>query len=344
MKVLAFRELDQSEPFDPLILNSKTPFTQAQFYGQWQTNLGREVKRFVVLSEGKKVAYFQLIKYPLFGQKSYFYIPYGPIIKDFSESLLKFIQTKLYTIARENNAIFVRLDFTPRAEDTEAKKLLARLFTKSLLPTYHSVYFQPRLEWFLDLRKTEDQLLKEMHKGTRYSIHLARRKGITTEIVTSDFEKYFEDFYELISGTAKRNRFNLHQKNYYQNIFNNLRSDNAYLTIARSGEKILVIKLIICYGSIASCIFSGSSNDQRDLRPTYLVQWAAIAQAKKLGHNFYNFGGISSGKIYPDWSGLTSFKKNFGGLEVRHSDFFDIIVQPLWYELYNFRKFIKNYL
>ena len=338
MSIFVFRELGENESFDPLIIYPNAPFTQAQFYGQWQTSLSREVKRFVVLNGEKVVAYFQLIKYPLLFGKSYFYIPYGPIIKEFSEDFFVDLKKELIRIAAIEKAVFVRLDFTPPVPS----QTLIKFFKPAPSYTYRSVYFQPRAEWFLDLDKSENQLLEEMHKGARSSVRLAARKGIITEIVASDFEKYFSVFYELAINTAQRNGFNLHDKTYYQNIFSNLRSDNAYLAIARYGEKILVIKLIIRYGKIAHCIFSGSSNEDRHLRPTYLVQWKAICWAKKLGHNFYNFGGISSGKIYKGWNGLTTFKKNFGGKEIVHSDFFDVIVQPFWYHWYNFRKFIKN--
>jgi lipid II:glycine glycyltransferase (peptidoglycan interpeptide bridge formation enzyme) len=340
MNDLVFRELGLNEPFDLLALYPDSPFTQAQFYGQWQVNLGREVKRFVISCDEKVVAYFQLIKYPLWRNKNYFYVPYGPITEVFSEVFFTTLQQKLKSLAQTENAVFIRLDFTPPVSNTT----LSKFFTKAPLYTYHSAHFQPRREWSLSLDKTEEDLLKDMHEKTRYSIRLAERKGIMVEIITEDFEKYFENFYELMLGTAKRNGFNLHSKNYYQNIFQNLQSDNAYLVIAKYGAKILVSKLIIRYGQTAYSVFSGSSNDYRDLRPTYLVQWVAICQAKKLGHRFYNFGGISAGKIYKGWSGLTVFKKNFGGAEIIHSDFFDIITQPFWYHLYNFRKFIKNWV
>ena len=177
MANFVFRELEKNESFDPLTIHSDAPFTQAQFYGKWQEGLGREVRRFVILKDREVFAYFQLIKCPLFYHKSYFYIPYGPIIKEFSEQFLNLLQIELCAIARKNNAVFVRLDFTPPAESDEYKKLLAIFFTKSSRWTYQAAYFQPRAEWFLDLRKSEVELLKEMRKGTRYSIHLADRKG-----------------------------------------------------------------------------------------------------------------------------------------------------------------------
>ena len=340
MNHFVFRELGKNEIFDPLTLYPVAPFTQARFYGEWQKSLGREVRRFVILSDGGTIAYFQLIKYPLFRNKSYFYIPYGPITKDFSTGFFANLKKELTGVAIIENAVFVRLDFSPSIPND----ILSKFFTSAPFYTYHSAHFQPRAEWWLDLSKSETELLGKMQKKTKYNVYWAERKGITTEIIASGFEKYFPIFYELISNTAERNGFNLHSKNYYQNIFKNLRPDNAYLSIARYKGKILVIKLIIRYGQIANCVFSGSSNEHRDLRPTYPAQWTAIRQAKKLGHNFYNFGGISSKKIYRGWDGLTIFKKNFGGMEITHSDLFDLVVQPFWYRLYNFRKFGKNRL
>lgn len=328
--------IEENDSFDPLTICLDTPFTQAPFYGKWQRKLGREVKSFVIRERERVIAYFQLIKYPFLRNKSYLYIPYGPVVKDFSEQFLAFLKIEFQALARENNAVFVRLDFTPLVPGD----ILSKFFTKASLATYHSAYFQPRLEWFLSLGKTENELLMAMHEKTRYSIRLAERKGIIAEIITKNFEKYFLVFYKLMAETAKRNGFSLHEKNYYQNIFQNLQSNNAYLSVARYGEKILVVDLIIRYGSVANYVFGGSSNERRNLMPTYLAQWAAICQAKKLGLASYNFGGISSGKIYRGWDGLTIFKKKFGGYEVKHSDFFDLVAQPFWYHLYNFRKLI----
>ena len=46
---------------------------------------------------------------------------------------------------------------------------------------------------------------------------------------------------------------------------------------------------------------------------------------------------------YPPQGGYQQYPpQNFGGQEIIHSDLFDIIVQPFWYRLYNFRKFIKQ--
>jgi len=339
IKQFEFREIGNEENFDPNNICVNAPFTQASFYGDWQKSLGRAVKRFLVNDGDKIIAYFQLIKYPLLFDKSYFYIPYGPVIKDFSEDFFANLKNELTRIAKTEGAVFVRLDFTPPVSNS----ILLKFFTKAPFYTYHSAYFQPRIEWFLDLDKSENELLMAMHEKTRYSIRLAERKGTTAEIIIGDFEKYFEIFYELMLETSKRNGFSLHQKNYYKNIFQNLHKINAYLSIAKYGQKVLAIDLIIVFGKVANYVFGGSSNDERNRMPTYLAQWKAICHAKKLNCDYYNFGGISDeNKIYKGWEGLTNFKKKFGGKKIIHSDFFDIVVNPFWYYLYNFRKLVKK--
>ena len=339
MKQFEFREIGNEENFDPNNLCDNVPFTQASFYGDWQKSLGRAVKRFLVNDGDKIVAYFQLVKYPLLLGKSYFYIPYGPVIKDFSEDFFANLKNELILIAKTEGAVFVRLDFTPPASNST----LLKFFAKAPFYTYHSAYFQPRIEWFLSLEKSENEILVAMHEKTRYSIRLAERKGIAAEIIAEDFEKYFEVFYELMTGTAKRNRFSIHQKSYYKNIFQNLHKINAYLSIAKYGQRVLAIDLIIVSGKVANYVFGGSSNDERNRMPTYLAQWKAICHAKKLNCGYYNFGGISAeNKIYKGWDGLTIFKKKFGGKEITHSDFFDVVVNPFWYHLYNFRKRLKK--
>ena len=342
MRRYQLQELKETDLFDPTTINRDAPFTQANFYGDWQKNLGRRARRFLVLDGQDKIAYFQIIKYSVPFDKSYLYIPYGPVIKDNSEDLLIFLQKNLKEIAKSEKSVFVRLDFTP----CQANELLSRFFKKAPQYTYHSAYFQPRYEWLLNLGTSEEELLKEMHDNTRYSIRLAERKEIKTEIVTENFEKYFEDFYRLMSCTAERNKFALHPKAYYECIFQNLnKAENSYLSVAKYKDKILVINLIVIFGKTAAYVFSCSNNEERNRAPSYQALWKAILHAKKLNMRYFNFGGISNGDpLYKSWEGLTSFKKKFGGKEARHSDFFDLVINPFWYQLYILRKRIKNTL
>jgi len=339
MNNFKIKELKNSEDFDPNIVFEDITFTQTDYYGKWQQGTERIVRRFVIIKGEEIVAYFQLIKYPLLLGKSYLYIPYGPLTKDHSPEFFQNLKQKIKHIAKSEKAVFVRLDFNPVISDD----ILSKYFTKASLCTYHSAFFQPRTEWFLGLTKSETGILAEMHEKTRYSIRLAERKQITSEIIAEDFDKYFDVFFGLMDGTAKRNGFSLHKKDYYQNIFKNLPKGKAYLSIAKFGDKVLAIDLIIICGKVANYVFGGSSNEERNRMPTYLAQWRAIVEAKKFGCDYYNFGGIAGdGKVYDGWEGLTAFKKKFGGEAVHHSNFYDVVVNQFWYRLYNFRKCLKK--
>lgn len=337
-----FIELKE-EYFDPNTIVPGTPFTQADFYGNWQKKMGREVFRYLIRKKVRNVGYFQIIKYKLFFNKSYFYIPYGPVTNDKSEDFLKALKKFISKISRENNIVFTRLDFTPILP----KDSILKFFKKSPKYSYHSAYFQPRLEWFLKLDKSLDEILMNMHEKTRYSIRLSERKDIKVEIVKDNFQKYFDIFYDLMETTAKRNSFSIHDKKYYQIIFDDLPMiPDSFLTVASFNDKVLAIDVIIPFGGVANYVFGASSNEERNRMPTYLAQWKAITESKEIGRiscTHYNFGAITDEKgIYKGWEGITSFKKKFGGEEVLHSPFYDHIEQIFWYNLYNFRKIIKK--
>lgn len=340
MSKYTLQEIQKNDSFDPTTLCEKTPFTQAPFYGDWQEHLGRTVRRFLILREEKVVAYFQTVSYPLPLKKTYVYIPYGPITKDTSDDFFAFLKKNIKHIAKEERAVFARIDITPLVPN----KTLGTFFTSAPHYTYQSACFQPRTEWFLNIEKSEEELLADMHKKNRYAVHCADRKGVVSEIVTSDFGTYFDTFYTLLQETAQRNHFHLHEKSYYKHIFENPPKD-TYLSVAKFEDTILAIGLTVVFGKTANYIFAGSCDQERDRMPSYAVQWSAIRHAKSIGCSFYNFGGITTeDERVKDWSGLTRFKKRFGGEEVRHSDFFDVVIQPFWYILYNLRKLCKKVL
>ncbi len=335
----SIRELHNDEDYNPSILSMETPFTQARFYGAWQKSLGRKVRRFVITEDTSVISYFQVVKYPLAFGLYYLYAPYGPVVSKYSEAFFQYLRTEFQKIAKEENAVFVRLDFTP----VILNESLSSFFTKAPSYTYHSAYFQPRNEWHLPLEKSEKDLLMGMHEKTRYSVRLAEKKGISVEIVTENFSEHFESFHTLLVGTAHRNGFRLHAKEYYKTIFDTLSSDASYVVVARYGKKILAMDLIVVFGSIATYVFGGSSNEERNRMPTYSAHWRGICHAKMLGCKYYNFGGISTeGDVYKGWDGLTTFKMKFGGNEVAHSEFFDVVEKPLLYTLYNLRKRFKK--
>jgi len=338
----SFREVKNNLEIEPFLADLKAPFTQSDIYAGWQSK--RVVHQFIIERDGRAEAFFQLIKFPLIFGKSYYYIPYGPVIKEYSAELLDFLRESLNQI-KEKDVVYIRLDFFPEIKDEQVLSHAKELFYRVPRFLQKGSNFQPRQEWFLNIKKSEAELLDDMHKNTRYSIRTAEKKGVQIKIIKENFPAYFPDFYKLMQITAKRNNFTLHKEEYYKNIFSNLDTNNkgGFLAVAYFKEEILVIDLIVVFAGVANYVFSGSGGEHRNLMPAYLAQWESILEAKRQGCEEYNFGGVNTDKetVKNNWAGLTDYKIKYGGYLVTHQDFYDIIWQPFWYLVYNLRKLIK---
>ncbi len=340
-----FQEAENAEDYNPLLISKDSYFTQSFLYGEWQKQMGHKVKRFKVLENQKPVGFFQVITYSLPFGKSYLYVPHGPVIKNTSADFLKDFSKKMTAVAQEENAVFLRYDIYPpiKKPSTFQEKMLGK---KAPFYSYHSAFFQSKFDWVLDIQKSEEELLAEMHQKTRYNIRLAERKGVRVEIIKGkDLNKYFDVFYTLMQETAERGKFGLHPKRYYENIFEDgAKNENINLFVGKFQNEILVTNLVVFYGETAFYPFGASSQNYRNLMVPYLVHWKAIEEAKQRGLKYYNFGAIDAGEkiTHENWSGISAFKKKFGGEVLEYSDFYDFVFKSLWYNLYNLRKRIKS--
>jgi lipid II:glycine glycyltransferase (peptidoglycan interpeptide bridge formation enzyme) len=339
MAMFEMREIKNEAEYNPLIISKDAPFTQGLIYGKWQEMMDRKVRRFEIRENSETVGFFQVIRHHLPFSKNLLYIPHGPILRQGyggQAGFLDFLKEKFTKIAKEEKAIFVRFDIFP-----SLKERLNKYFRKVPDYAYQSVYFQPKFERVIDLNKSEDELLQNMHPKTRYNIHLAERKGIEIIIIKKDFENYFERFFALLKETANRDKFKLHLKIYYQNIFKTLNEKNAFLIVAKYKDKVLLINLILLFGDAAYFIFGGSSDEYKNLMAPHLTHWRAIIEARRHGLKIYNFGAVS-GKRYKNFEGISVFKERFGGRLVEYSDSYDLVLKPFWYKLYNLRKWLLN--
>lgn len=349
---LTCTELGESDIFDPLSLSASAPFTQSPTYKTWQTNLGRKVSRFVIKKNARLIGFFQVIHFNLPFGKSFLYCPYGPLLTEISEEIVGGLKKFLMETYRDCGVVFIKLDFSVEQMALEKNAgVFEKFFKKSPKIMHRSAYVQPRAEWYLDITDSNETIIKRCHEKTRYLIRLSERKGVTSEIIEKDFSKHFEQFYTLLSGTAQRNGFSLHPKEYYRNIFNSLdlgknsaeTNNTAFLSVTKFEDEILVMNLIVRFGDTAHFIFGGSSDTQRNLSPSHLAQWSAICHAQKIGCTKYNFGGIETNDgTHKNWEGLSSFKRKFGGYEVAHNHCYDIIIEKPWYFIYILRKNIRT--
>ena len=169
---------------------------------------------------------------------------------------------------------------------------------------------------FIDLDQDEDTLLEKMKPKTRYNIRLSGRKGVK---VRRSNEKDLNLWYKLYRYTASRNHIYLHDPEYFKSVLatetENLRSPaRVDLLIAEKNNEPLAAMFLVMAGERATYLFGASSSQNRNLMPTYALQWKAIQRARTKGCRYYDMFGIAPNPdpAHPLY-GLYRFKTGFGG-------------------------------
>lgn len=329
LRVISKKELDN---FSSSIEHSQ--FLESSFWEDFQLSLGKKVWRYGFFDDNNPneiLGAFLIIEKVLPLNFGYLYTPRGPIIKDDLNKNKKIeISTKLFKLFRDvcikefkiKNIFF---KFEPNFVPENIKQI------KKVKD------FQPSKTLILDLSKSEDQLLKEMHEKTRYNIRLAEKKGI--QIIKTNKEKqYIEDFLSLILKTSKRDNFRSHKREYYEKMLQS--SDkNIDLWVAKKDEKVICTNIVISFGDTVTYLHGASSDEYKNLMAPHLLQWSQIRWAKENNYKYYDFWGIAKTDNKNDaWCGFTRFKKGFGGFELDIPGTFDVIYDKNIYSLYNFLK------
>ena len=314
-------------------------FTQSAQYADWQIKNGKKVRCFEFADEVGVHAFMQIIVYPLWGKYTYCYAPYGPVVKNMSDELLTMLKEKCKEIAKEECAVFVRLDCTPKVVEG-----MHTFFTPVAPVLYKMSTMQPRANAVLALNDTNENLLAKMEKDTRYSIRQSEARGITTEVVQADFAQHYETFAAIMSETAERNNFSAHSKAYTKIIFDSLSANtNNFVVLAKREDEIVGVGVFVEYAGITHYILGCTKTKERNSFPGYAFLWKAIQHAAYQLSTQFSFGGVTCEEFpVPSLKQLTDFKLSFGASAEVASPFFDLVNKPLLYKALSLYKLLRT--
>jgi len=274
-----------------------------------------------------------ILKYNLPFKQNYLYTPLGPIgnlqKEDFNDFLSFIIQ-----VAKKERSIFARFYLSP-----DFYPLLFNI--KKSPPDYFlSAGNIPSTNAQINLEKEESEILKAMHPKTRYNIGLAQKKGVIIKNFRKDIINEFEIFFELLKNTASKKEFALHPKSHYQALIDNFK-DNLVLFIAYYNQKPIAGALTLKWDDKAYYLHGGTNFSYSNLMAPHLLHFEIIKFYKKAGLKFYDLGAASSKEnAVKKWEGISRFKLSFGATLYNLPPAYDLIINPLFYFLYNFaRKF-----
>lgn len=290
---------------------------QSSQWCRFQKALGREIRIYVDEADGKILTYaLVVIDRTVFGLSAWD-VPRGPL-GDANPLLGQIVAD-----AKKDNALSVYL-----SPITELRSSNFELRTSSR-------HEQPEATVIVDLTKTEEEMLAQMHQKGRYNIRLAEKHGITVEE-----SKDVDAWYALASETGKRDGFGILPKKHYQAFLETL--DGSFLLLAKRPDGKVVAGLVgLTWNGTGIYYYGASSYEDRALMAPYLLQWEAIKRCKAAGCTTYDLLGIAPlDQPNHPWNSISDFKKKFGGKVIEYPREKMIVLQPVKKRLIDIKRAI----
>lgn len=324
---------EQREEWENLVSSSHYGHVlQSWDWGEFKKLMGNPPSRIGVFDQDKLIACAQYTRHPVpYTQKFIAYLPKGPTAS--LTSSLKPILEGLQTSVRESGSVFLKIEPAIPEQETESLEWGKVLSEGGARKSQKDVF--ARHTFFLDLTKTEEEILSGMHEKWRYNIRLSERKGVVIEEKAD--EASLEEFIQLQRLTSKRNKFYVHEDQYYRNLWLTLQPKGiAHLLVAKFGDKTLASWMLFRYGRTLYYPYGSSGEEGRELMPSHALMWGAIKFGKKLDCARFDLWGASlPNSINDPWWGFTRFKAGFGGNLVSFLGAYDMVIEPRWYRVLN---------
>ena len=302
-----------------------------------------------VLEEGNEIVASALviIDRTMFGFSTW-EIPGGPLVNDQQSTINNKLLDHIIADAKQDKCF--ALYFSPILNiETKNKKLKT---SKRCI--------MPEATRFIDLQKSEQEILNQMKQKGRYNIRIAEKHGVIVE-ESDDIDA----FYELIKETTKRDRFKGHSKKHYQKFLTELEGSFLLLASLPQEKKPIAGLLGVIWGETGLYYYGASNASHRAVMAPYALQWQAIRLSKAKGCSSYDLFGIAPPDEYTDarnkshpsssrlpihseakvgpacdgikknhpWRGVTEFKEKFGGEVAMYPEEKVVVLQPLVHSL-----------
>ncbi|MBI4457647.1 peptidoglycan bridge formation glycyltransferase FemA/FemB family protein [Candidatus Uhrbacteria bacterium] len=348
---MPLRLTDDQATWDAFILRNGGGFLQSWGWSEFQRTLGRQVLRCrLEEADGEVAAQFALSIVGLPLGFAYATVPRGPVVAAGAEGFgarMDAAMAAINSTAAKEGAVFARVEppFAERGDVVSADDMRRWGFRQAAANV-------PAATVLVDLTKSEDELLTDMHQKTRYNIRLAERHGVVVRPATATgphFAKHAKDvFWNLLAHTAERDKFHTHERRHYDLMLDVLGIGVGGLALARPagalelalwfaevGGQPAAAAIVAYYGGTATYLHGASSAELRRHMAPHLLHWEIMREAKRRGCKTYDFWGVAATDDGEDpWAGITRFKLGFGGRRVGYLGAWELPLRPVWYSLY----------
>ena len=294
-------------------------FLQSPEYGKMNELLGSKV---IFDDFGGKGWALMIVRDAKRGR--YLEIPCGPLIDWNDKKLRELVMRKIAEVGKKEKCVFIRMrpQLSATAENLKILEGLGMKKSPMHLAAEHTV--------MLNLERTEEELLADMRRQTRYEVRRADKLGI--KVTKHCDEEIFKEFYKVQGETAKRQGFvppNLKTLLAEKQAFG--KKIAIYRAETAEGEAI-AYGMIIGSGLEADYYEAASTELNRKLPGAYALLWRAIRDLKTEGYARFNLWGIApAGQPNHRYAGVTTFKTGFGGEVLEFVPAHDLVLSRIGY-------------
>lgn len=294
---------------------------QTWSWGEFQKSQGHQIFRFGVFKNDKIVSAYTISFHKIPKTKySIGTILRGPKV---DEEMLDIVKN----IAQKQNAIFVK--FEPDVSKTEVSMNFPGLVVSPKVAFYPHTFK-------VDLTRSEEELLANMHPKTRYNVRVANRYGVEVKETTND--KGFEIYLKLLFDTTKRQGFYLHSQKYHRDLWKILKeSDMPHIMLASYQGKVLSAFMLFKLKDQLFYPYGASLDTNREVMAPTLMMWESIKLGQKLKCKTFDMWGClgPDAKEGENGFGFHRFKQGFNGEAYEYVGTYDFVINPILYKLYN---------
>lgn len=306
-------------------MNHEQHFLQSKAWGSFQEALGRQI----VQNSAKDWHYQAIVERGRLGTR--LYCPYGPTAK--SEEALKDALHMLKVVAREHDAVFVRIEPIAPLNADGVRDLGAVKAPRDI---------QPKHTWRVDLAESEDALIAGMRATNRNLHRTAVKKGVSFR--KSSNPKDVAILLGFIHEVARHTGIRPHSDEYFRLQAEILIPKGAaHLFFAELEGRAIAAAFVYDSESSRYYAHAGGSFEHRKLHAGTPLVSHMMLDAKASGLKSFDFYGIAPPESpnHP-WAGFSDFKKSFGGHQVDYAGTWDIPLKSLPYRLYRTALLVAN--
>ncbi|MBR3264126.1 peptidoglycan bridge formation glycyltransferase FemA/FemB family protein [Candidatus Saccharibacteria bacterium] len=300
-------------------------FLQSWDFYEFHAARGNQIVRRIVVDKDKIVgAYAGVVENAKRGR--HLAIAGGPILDWSKQNIVDLIFKDMKEQGKQHHCVFVRV--RPQLQRNEKSYHVFKVHGLKPAPTFLSVEYAA----ILDLHKSEEEIIKSMHRRIRYAVNNARNKGFTIE--KSQDPQDIHEFYQIQLTTARRQNFVSFSEDYLTKQFAAFAKNNeAVLYTAKYQGEILAQNFMIFYGNEASYHYAVSTELGTKLSGSPILHVEAMKDARKRGIYRYNLWGIvGEDEKKHRFYGVSFFKRGFGGEELKYLPAHDLVIRRAAYQ------------